>query len=182
MAQTYNIALKESGFTQKINYNKVGHQVRRTRRRRKRHINWFNPPYSQDVATNIGVTFLRLVTKHFPKTSKPAKIFNRRTIKASYCCLPNVASIIASQNRRKLAAPESNNRDMCNCRVPTNCPLDGKCQAQGIVYEATVTTHGDSKTYIGIPEPPFKFRDANHKTSYAHEKYRNSTELSKHIW
>ena len=182
VAQTYNTALMESGFTQKISYKKVDHQVKRKRRQRKRNIIWFNPPYSQDVATNIGAIFLRLVTKHFPKTSKLAKIFNRRTIKVSYCCLPNVASIIASQNRRKLAAPESSSRDTCNCRVPTNCPLDGKCQAQGIVYEATVTAHGDSRTYIGISEPPFKFRYANHKTSFTYEKYRNSTELSKHIW
>ena len=61
VARTYHTALKESGFTQ-INHKKVEHQVKRTQRRRKRNIIWFNPPYSQDVATNIGAIFLRLVT------------------------------------------------------------------------------------------------------------------------
>ena len=37
------------------------------KRKRKRNIIWFNPPYSKNVTTNIGKTFLQLLSKHFPK-------------------------------------------------------------------------------------------------------------------
>ena len=37
---------------------------------RQRKIIWFNPPYSVNVETNIGKTFLKLIDKHFPKTQE----------------------------------------------------------------------------------------------------------------
>ena len=103
-----------------------------------------------------------------------------RMSKVSYCCLPNIASIIANHNRKKLEARPAD--DTCNCRVRSDCPLSSKCQARGIVYEATVTSGSDKKTYTGISEPPFKVRYANHKTSFKHGRYRNSTQLSKYVW
>ena len=33
-----------------------------------------------------------------------------------------------------------------------------------------------------MTETTFKTRYANHKQSFKHEKYKNQTELSKHIW
>ena len=40
----------------------------------------------------------------------------------------------------------------------------------------------DSKIYTGLSEPPFKARFTNHQTSMKHQKYKNSTELSKRVW
>ena len=183
-APMYNNALRQSGFTEEVEYTEdigTGQDVRMKRKaKRKRNIIWFNPPFSQNVKTNVGATFLRLVTKHFPKPSKLSKIFNRNTIKVSYCCLPNVASIIAGHNKKKLENRPVD--DGCNCRVKGDCPLNNKCQATSIVYEATVRSGNNERTYIGISEPPFKVRYANHCTSFRHERYRNSTGLSKHIW
>ena len=51
---------------------------------RQRKIIWFNPPYSVNVETNIGKTFLKLIDKHFPKINKFHKIFNRNNVKVSY--------------------------------------------------------------------------------------------------
>ena len=93
-------------------------------------------------------------------------------MKVSYCCLPNVASIIANHNRKKLEARPTD--DTRNCRVRSDCPLSNKCQARGIVCKATVTSGNDKKTYIGISEPPFKVRYANHKTFFKHERYFSS--------
>jgi len=38
------------------------------------------------------------------------------------------------------------------------------------------------KNYIGLTEGTFKQRYTQHKLSFRHRKYANSTELSKHIW
>ena len=179
-APMYNNALRKSGFSQEIKYTAESPTAQKAKRCRKRNIIWFNPPYSQNVKTNVGAIFLRLVTKHFPKSSKLSKIFNRSTIKVSYCCLPNVASIIADHNRKMLETPTTD--DGCNCRVRAECPLNNNCQARSIVYEATIASGDERRTYVGISDPPFKARYANHRTSFKHERYRNSTELSKYVW
>ena len=48
----------------------------------------------------------------------------------------------------------------------------------------SVKTPGAStpKVYIGSTETSFKQRHVNHMTSIRHEKYENSTELSKYTW
>ena len=50
--------------------------------------------------------------------------------------------------------------------------------------EAIVDTDNNPapKKCIGSTETSFKQRLANHQTSFRHERYENSTELSKHIW
>ena len=82
-------ALKSSGYTESLSY--TNDQPRRKRMNRQRNIIWFNPPFSKNVSTNIGCTFLKLVDKHFPKKSKLNRIFNRNTLKVSYSCMKNVA-------------------------------------------------------------------------------------------
>ncbi|PIK43036.1 hypothetical protein BSL78_20110 [Apostichopus japonicus] len=78
-APAYEEALKSSNYTEGLSY--IAHQPTKNNRNRKRNIIWFNPPFSSNVATNIGGTFLKLINKHFPKTSKLHKIFNRNTVK-----------------------------------------------------------------------------------------------------
>ena len=51
---------------------------------------WFKPPYSSNVATNIGKTFLLLLDKHFPKAHKLSKVFNRNNVKKSYISIPTL--------------------------------------------------------------------------------------------
>ena len=51
--------------------------------------------------------------------------------------------------------------------------------------QPSTVTRKDSnttETYIGLPENDFKTRYRNHTASFNHDKHRNSTELSKHIW
>ncbi|PIK51687.1 hypothetical protein BSL78_11407 [Apostichopus japonicus] len=179
-APAYEEALKSSNYTEGLSY--IAHQPTKNNRNRKRNIIWFNPPFSSNVATNIGGTFLKLINKHFPKTSKLHKIFNRNTVKVSYSCMPNIASIIKGHNKRIAATHTSKEKEACNCRKKDTCPLNGNCQASNIIYKAEVKTIDNCKTYIGLTEPPFKLRYGNHKMSLNHEKHQNATELSKHIW
>ena len=91
----YEKALKDSGFNEKLVYNKENttSNEQNQKKKRKRKTIWFNPPYSSTVKTNVGKLFLKLVKQHFPKGHKLHKIFNKNTIKVSYSCLKNMSSV-----------------------------------------------------------------------------------------
>ena len=85
-------------------------------------------------------------------------------------------------NAKILNETRNANSDGCNCRKRNSCPLDGACQASGIVYKATVTTNiGQPNIYIGSTEHSFKTRFNNHKISLKYRKHSHSTCLSKYI-
>ena len=109
------------------------------------------------------------------------KIFNRNTLKVSYACMPNIATTISSHNQKVLSGAEERQR-LCNCRDKSRCPLSGNCQQQSIIYQATVVTDSRQETYIGLTEQTFKTRYNNHTSSFNNVKYKNATELSKHVW
>ena len=84
---------------------------------------------------------------------------------------------------KKTTKPEEDQpKKMCNCRNETECPLEGECLQDEIVYQATVTTREKAETYVGLTATDFKTRWRNHQMSFKHEKRRNDTELSKHLW
>ena len=58
----YEKSLQESGYKTTMSY--VQTEVK-TSKNRSRNIIWFNPPFSQNVKTNIGKIFLKLIKKHF---------------------------------------------------------------------------------------------------------------------
>ena len=65
------------------------------------------------------------------------------------------------------------------------CPLNQNCLSKSVVYEATITSdlpNYQEKKYIGLCESTFKKRFANHKSSFNHERYKNSTSLSVELW
>ena len=181
-APTYEQALRESGFNERLTYTN-NTESNRPRKRRQRNIIWFNPPFSKNVQTNIGKIFLKSIQKHFPKESKLHKIFNRNSVKISYSCMENMSSIIKNHNRKIAEKREDTTQKSCNCRKKDQCPLIGNCQSTCMIYKATVTTDTkDTKLYFGLTETSFKSRFANHKYSFNHKKHENSTELSKYIW
>jgi len=181
----YQEALAKAGYAHKLEYKET-EKNKAQKKNRQRQILWYNPPFSCNVSTNIGRKFLCIIEKSFPPNHKLNKIFNKNTIKISYCCTPNIKSIISSHNHSLLAKEtQSNNQEPeCNCRTKHNCPLNGKCLTRNIIYQATVTRvdNKHTETYVGITENNFKLRYANHTASFKDEKKRNDTELSKYIW
>ena len=176
-------ALKSSGYNEQIHYVENQDQGRAKSRNRSRNMIWFNPPYSQNVRTNIAKSFLCLIDKHFPKSHKLHKIFNRNNLKVSYSCTTNMANIIKSHNQKILNESNETSEKKCNCRNKNLCPLDGACLTSNIIYEATVTTtSGSSRSYIGMTEKEFKTRYNNHKLSFKDRKHSHDTVFSKHIW
>ena len=91
----YAQALEKSGYKQKLEFQTENSSKRR---QRKRNITWFNPPFSDNVSTNIGRKFLNLLDKHFPPDHKLHPICNRSCVKVSYSCMPNMAAIIKQHN------------------------------------------------------------------------------------
>ena len=175
----YQDALNASGYHHNLAFNR---NQQANKRKRQRQIIWFNPPYSKNVETNIGQCFLKLIDRHFPKSSHLHKIFNRITVKISYSCMKSVKAIISNHNRSVMQKPAQPKTPNCNCHVKANCPMAGNCLDESIVYQATVTTDSTTETYVGHCDTTFKARCSNHLSSFKHSKHRNSTELSKHVW
>ena len=71
----------------------------------------------------------------------------------------------------------------CNCRGGAGaCPLNGECQVRCVVYKATVSSEGATKTYTGLTDNTFKERFSSHKYSFTHETEKDSTTLSQYVW
>ena len=130
----YKNALKESGFSETLNY--IAPTTNKEQKNGKRKIIWFNPPFSRSVKNNIGRTFLRLLSKHFPRNHTMHKIFNRNTVKISYRCLRNIGSIISSHNRNILSPKQQSFG--CNCKVRNEYPLNSECQTPSVIYRTDV--------------------------------------------
>lgn len=181
--QPYQEALTKSGYNHQLKYNPSADTS--TKRNRQRNTTWYNPPFSANVLTNLGHKFLSIVKKSFPTDHPLHKLFNRNTLKLSYSCMPNMKSMIDASNK-KLTSQESTIKitKTCNCRQPSNCPLQGNCLDRNIIYQATVHSNATQppETYIGLCSTEFKSRYTNHKASFKHRNKQHQTELSKHIW
>ena len=103
------------------------------------------------------------------------------TVKVSYYCTQNVASIIQSHNKKLINTPIKNTLP-CNCRKKHECPLDSKCRAENIVYKWVASVHGyPNKVYLGTAGD-FKQRFYNHRMSFNNEGHSTDTTFSKYVW
>ena len=182
-AALYNEGLKQAGYKDKIKFVKKDENANVSRKSRKRNIIYFCPPWNDALATNIGRRFLELIDKHFPNNSPLRKLFNRNNVKISYSCTKNMKSIIASNNS-KLLRPEENtvNGRKCNCRSPENCPLNGKCLEESLIYSSKVSSNLGTKEYIGVTKNTFKERWDGHNFDARHIEFRHRTTLANYIW
>ena len=178
----YEEALKCSGYSESLHYSDK--QPKKSKRNRQSNIIWFNLPFSKNVSTNVGQKFVRLISRHLPKKLRLQKIFNKNTVKVGYSCMPNLASIIKAHNNEVLKDNSTPPQNPATARKKTFVPLNGECQSNNIIYNTEVenTSRNETKVYIGLTEHPFKQRYSNHMQSIRHEKYGNSTKLSKYVW
>ena len=171
----YEQALANSGYQAQLRYQD-GKQEKKRKPRRK--MFWFNPPFSQTVKTNVGKEFLALIEKHFPPGNKWRKHFNRHTIKLSYSTTKNLAAHINQHNKKLLSTDEA--KPGCNCRVKTDCPLNGECQTKGVVYLSKVKTDTHDYAYYGGTDRTFKERYYGH-TSDMRNDDKPGTALARQI-
>ena len=173
----FNKKLQDSGYKHDLVFNNIKHVAKN----RSRNILWFNPPFNKNVKTNIARQFLNLIDKHFPANNILHKIFNRNTLKVSYGCMPNMKSMISRHNKFILNSEQPINAG-CNCRVKADCPLEGKCLTDGVIYQASVTADNKEFIYIGSCSTSFKDRYRDHACSFNNSRYKTKTELSNHVW
>ena len=131
----YEDALKKSGYNVDLKYTDSKSEKPKTR---KRNIIWFSPPFSKSVSTNVAKTFLQLVTKHFPRSHKLHKIFNRNTVKVSYNCMNNMSNVIKGHNKKSSRNHMTKDQNAIS-EKKAECPMEGNCQFNNVIYKCDVT-------------------------------------------
>ena len=188
----YQAALEASEYNHDLTFDPNARQGTRSQRKnRNRNVTWFNPPWSNNVKSNIGKQFLAILKETFPPTHKLHKICNKNYIKLSYRCMPNIRREVSKHNNKILygenrAAVQNEVYD-CNCmplKVRGTCkvmPGIG-CQVSNVVYKATVTRADTSQveTYTGSTAQTIKGRWSGHDSDIRHPE-RSGTYLSKYI-
>ena len=104
--------------------------------------------------------------------------------------MPNMGQAVANHNKKILNKEHQVEDPPCNCRGGMqNCPVDGKCKIEGVVYKAKIseTSTGVEKHYIGMTGRSFKRRWDEHKTNFNKKiDKRNPTKytpsLYTHVW
>ena len=85
----YQKALNDAGYTEQIKYKQeiekdTSNQVQK--RKRKRKIMWFTPPFNKEVKSNITKLFIQILERCFPQGNTLRKIFNKNTqLKENAC-------------------------------------------------------------------------------------------------
>ena len=145
-AQVYSTALKSSGYKENIGYRKIKAKRKNSR---KRNIQWYNPPYSVNVATNVGKRFFQLIDKHFPPHHRLHKIINRNCIKMSCSCMPNIGDIISMHNKATLQQYDKKTKmKLSNATAEIKAPAHLKENAKkGRLYTRQLSRHKINRWY-----------------------------------
>ena len=93
-----------------------------------------------------------------------------------------MSQIIKGHNKNIIQKEKQETLD-CNCRVKTDCPLNGGCRKKSVIYKCTATTCDSKEVHLGLTEGEFKKqRYYDFVKSFINEFYANSTTLSSHVW
>ena len=92
-------------------------------------------------------------------------------------CELNVIRKHSSKIMKNLAPSTTKTR---NCRRKTDCPMDGKCLSECLIYKASVS-RTTNKYYYGACENTFKELYNNHNRSFRNKSREKNTELSKYV-
>ena len=82
--------------------------------------------------------------------------------------MPNIQAEIHKHNKNILKKDKKNHPDtqICNCTSKKQCPLNGHCLTESIVYQANITANipgYKEKVFLSVSETTFKVRYGNHK-------------------
>ena len=91
-----------------------------------------------------------------------------------------MTNVIQKHNSKIMKNTAPSTTKTCNCRRKTDCPMDGNCLSECLIYKASVSTT-TNKYYYGTCENTFKERYNNHKCSFRSKSREKNTELSKYV-
>ena len=96
--------------------------------------------------------------------------------------MSNMASAIKGHYKKALRDEQATDPGY-SCRKKNECPLNGQCLTNNVIYQAKVSTpSSEPKIYIGLAESEFKTSYNNHKLSFKNRKYASKTALSNYVW
>ena len=170
--QYYQEALAKGDHKHDLKYN-PGNE----KKTKSKNTPYFRPPFCSSVETKIGKRFLEIISRNFNPMYPYHKIFNKKLLKISYSCMPNIKSKMS--HNCKMLEDKVEERKQCNCR--DKCMMDGNCLLTNVIYRAKVITSEKSKQYVGSSGLWFKSRYTRHKYSFNNSKYRLKITLSKYI-
>ena len=116
----------------------------------------YGSPFTKNLYTKMGKSFLSLLDLHFPKNHIHNSIFNRNKMRVSYSCMKKIKLII-NNNNMKVLNNTAEIKESCNC-----------------IYDAQITSNQlnyEQKIQIGTTETDFKHRFNNHAKSFNLEHY-----------
>ena len=177
----YEEALRNQGYTN-VELNFIPKEkIHKPKKSNAKKIIYCNLPWNVAVKSNIGKEFLSLIDTF--KNSLQGKYINRHSIKLSYSTMKNLGSHIAASNLKKVKQnPVKTTENTCKCEnQQMQCPVNGQCMTDNVVYEAQVKTRYTTKSYIGMTGRPFFERWKEHRGNLKH-KHQKGTKLSNFIW
>ena len=95
--------------------------------------------------------------------------------------MPNIKTKVNAHNRNILRNKPSKNAKHCNCQQKENCPMNGACLKESLVYYPTISFNNKNykpKLYKRSCEITFKKRFSNHKKSFNVPLYKHDTKLA----
>ena len=182
---SYETALKNAGHQHNLEYVSTKTTQEKPKRKRKKKILYYNPPYSVTIITDIGKQFFRLMEKHFPVGAPLRKHINKNKVKFSYSTCANMKSHISKHNAKVLRKEETKKGNVCKCVGKYGkCPIPGKCNLKSVVYKADVQNPitNEVKSYIGLTKNEFIKRFDQHRYAMNRRISTHATTLSKHVW
>lgn len=122
------------------------------------------------IKTNIGTELVKLGAKIFQRSHK----FHRGTLKVSYSCCQNLASIISQHNDIIInkTRNEDNDGNKCNFKDQTSCTLNQMCREKVIIYNSKVQVDGSPRyrTHIGASQTPSRLVIILTRTHFANRR------------
>ena len=95
--------------------------------------------------------------------------------------MSNMSNIIKGHNKKVIPKPHDQ-RPKCNCRKKAECPMEGNCQINNVIYKCDVTRPLSKKVYLGLAEGEWKSCFYDHKLLFKQKRYSNKTMLSSYMW
>ena len=95
--------------------------------------------------------------------------------------MSNTTTKISAHNRDILPNTPSKNAKQRNCQQNENCPMNGACLKESLVYCATISCNDKNykpRLYKGSCGISFRKRYSNHKKSFNLQLHKHDTKLS----
>ena len=137
------------------------------------------------VQSTIQCKHSLFLDKYFPSQNKFHKLFNRNTVKMSYCCMSNMKAIINSHNYEITNHATITKVRTYICIDKERCMLSQNCLINNIIYKAVSRSANPlykENVYFNKAETEIKLQHLNQKMPFKFIKHKTDTNISNKVW